>query len=82
MTIQIIKTTKKELKQIREENKRIIVRGTKEHYKAGNIINFMACEDGVSEEPDNTPYRINTVLTWNSAPIEKGYQIIGFEEAI
>lgn len=80
MTVRTLRSNKEESDAIVEDKLRFVIRSDKEFFKANDVIHFQ-CYEGkrpVHHANNKVGYVVTMIRDHMSAPIEKGYQIIGF----
>lgn len=79
MTIRTIPTTAHEADLILEGKRGFIIRGDKDFYKPCDLIQFRvtASQRTVYHKIEKASFVVTEVLDSSTAPIERGYQLIG-----
>lgn len=80
MVVRTIKTNEKEANHIADNKLRYIIRSADERFRVGEVFNFLCYKNGkpVPHRGNKFGYVITIIQDYHLAPIEKGYQIIGF----
>lgn len=84
MTVRTIRTTKAEADHILTDKLRHVYRSDKEHIRAGDIIQFLVYRDGkpVTHAISGKSYVVTIVQDNGLAPVNAGWQAVGFRSAI
>ena len=82
MTIRTIKTNDAEANKILKGDIRFIFRSDKDRYTEGDGIEFRVIKNNkeVLHRINSRKYVVTAVMDWTQAPVERGYQFIGFKE--
>lgn len=80
MTVRTIKTTKGEAEEILANRLRHIYRSDKQVFRNGDVIEFLVIHNHkpVAHKIDDKAYVVTSVEDCMTAPVLKGWQLIGF----
>ena len=80
MTIKTIKTNEAEAQKIIENKVTFIFRDEREWFREGDILEFRVVRNmkTIVHKIDGQSFIVTAVMNWVDAPIERGYQFIGF----
>lgn len=83
MITRTIKTNEAEAEKILTNKVRFVFRNINEPYKVGDIIQFLVFKNRrpVLSKLNSKKYVVTAVMDNNDAPVNEGFQFIGFREA-
>jgi hypothetical protein len=83
MTWLIVKTNEQEANEIYRGDKRFIIRSDKDVINKGDNMSFQVMKQGkpVYHLINKRLYEVTAIYDYLTAPIEKGYQFVGFKVA-
>lgn len=84
MTVRTIKTHSAEADRICDNKIRFIFRNAREHIKEGDVIQFLCIKDKrpVLHKINNRSFVVTEVNDCMTAPVAKGFQVIGFRRMV
>lgn len=80
MVVRTVKSNVQECDQIADGKLSFVIRSSKENYRVNEVFNFLCYKDGkpVPHRNNKYGYVITVIKDHFNAPVEEGYQIIGF----
>ena len=80
MVVRTIRSNEQECDQIADGKLSFIIRSDRDHFQVNDIFNFLCYKNGkpVPHRNNKFGYIITVIKDHYNAPVEKGYQLIGF----
>lgn len=82
MIVRTVKTARTEADLIMGDKVRHVFRSSKEHIRAGDIIQFLVYRDGkpVTHSINGRAYVVTAVHDGGMAPVQRGWQVVAFRQ--